>query len=82
MPGVKAGTVAASPATAPTGTTAAAPGVGDLPWFTFEQFSLTSSAQVNVANRNLLLTATDLVTFTISAAGFVYSIGDAINQCG
>lgn len=46
---------------APAGTTAAAPGVGALPWFAFDEteISLDLVARVNLANGNLLLTASD-----------------------
>jgi RHS repeat-associated protein len=48
---------------APAGTTAGAPGLGELPWFAFQDFNLSTdtSAQVNLANGNLLLKANDLV---------------------
>ncbi len=51
-----------SPQAAPAGTSVGAPGVGELPWFSFEKFPLTktSIAQVNVANGNLLVKDTDL----------------------
>ncbi len=46
---------------APAGTTPGAPGLGALPWFTFDEteVSLDVVARVNVANGNLLLTASD-----------------------
>lgn len=58
-----------SPNVAPAGTTAGAPGVGELPWFSFEKFPLTTTsvAQVNLANGNLLLKSTDA---TLAAPGF------------
>lgn len=59
----------ASPQAAPAGTAAAAPGIGELAWFSFEKFPLTKSsiAQVNVANGNLLVKATDL---SLSTPGY------------
>lgn len=46
---------------APAGTAAGAPGLGALPWFGFDEteISLDIVARVNVANGNLLLTASD-----------------------
>lgn len=46
---------------APAGTTAGAPGLGALPYFGFEEFSLADDtvARVNLANGNLLITAND-----------------------
>jgi RHS repeat-associated protein len=46
---------------APVGTTAGAPGLGALPYFGFEEFSLADDtvARVNLANGNLLITAND-----------------------
>ncbi|MDU0328520.1 RHS repeat-associated core domain-containing protein [Microbacterium sp. KSW2-21] len=48
---------------APAGTVAGAPGLGELPWFAFQDFELSTdtTAQVNLANGNLLLKANDLV---------------------
>ena len=47
---------------APGGTTVGAPGTGEMPYFTFQDFSLApdQSARVNIANGNLLLKAVDL----------------------
>ncbi|WP_181574252.1 RHS repeat-associated core domain-containing protein [Microbacterium sp. SMR1] len=47
----------------PSNTVAGAPGTGELPWFPFHDFSLSSdsTAQVNLANGNLLLKANDLI---------------------
>ncbi|MGZ0712609.1 RHS repeat-associated core domain-containing protein (plasmid) [Coraliomargarita sp. W4R53] len=58
-----------APFGAPVGTVAAAPGVGELPWFAFEDFPLSSDATagVNIANGNLLVKANDLV---IPAPGY------------
>lgn len=58
-----------SPFGAPVGTVAGAPGTGELPWFTFQDFALSpdASAQVNVANGNLLLKAND---FAIAVPGY------------
>lgn len=52
---------AVSPLSAPSGTTAAAPGLGSLPYFAFDGDDLTPDlyAQVNLANGNLLLTDSD-----------------------
>jgi len=46
---------------APSGTPVGAPGLGALPYFGFEEYSLSSNmvARVNLANGNLLLTAND-----------------------
>lgn len=54
---------------APAGTIAGAPGLGELPWFSFQDFDLApdSSARVNLANGNLLMTAND---FDIAVPGF------------
>ncbi len=58
-----------APLGAPVGTVAAAPGLGELPWFSFQDFALAadSSAQVNIANGNLLVKANDL---TVPAPGY------------
>lgn len=52
---------AASPMLAPTGTTVGAPGLGALPYFSFDQHNLTTDtvARVNLGNGNLLLTSND-----------------------
>jgi RHS repeat-associated protein len=54
---------------APSGAVAAAPGVGELPWFSFHDFPLAvdTLARVNLANGNLLVTANDA---TIPAPGY------------
>jgi RHS repeat-associated protein len=54
---------------APAGTVAGAPGTGELPWFSFQDFPLStdSSAQVNLANGNLLVKANDL---TVPVPGY------------
>lgn len=54
---------------APAGTPAGAPGLGEMPWFAFESFELAgdATAQVNLANGNLLLKANDLA---IAGPGF------------
>jgi YD repeat-containing protein len=54
---------------APSGTTAGAPGLGELPWFTFQEFALSGDtvARVNVANGNLLVTTNDS---RVAAPGF------------
>jgi hypothetical protein len=51
------------PAQAPSGTTAAAPGLGALPYFGFEKIPLSNAtvARVNLGNGNLLLTSNDAV---------------------
>lgn len=58
-----------APFGAPVGTVAGAPGVGELPWFSFQDFQLSpySSAQVNIANGNLLVKEND---FEIAAPGY------------
>lgn len=47
---------------APAGTTVGAPGLGEMPYFTFQDFQLTpdQTARVNLANGNLLLKAADI----------------------
>lgn len=54
---------------APAGTVAGAPGLGELPWFSFQNFELSgdTSAKVNLANGNLLIAAADA---TIGVPGF------------
>lgn len=51
-----------TPMGAPAGTLAGAPGLGEMPWFSFQDFQLApdTSAQVNIANGNLLVKANDL----------------------
>ncbi|ROQ30280.1 RHS repeat-associated protein [Frondihabitans sp. PhB188] len=59
--GTKKSAAVAQPLSAPSGTTAAAPGLGSLPYFAFDKDDLSPDlvAQVNLANGNLLLTASD-----------------------
>lgn len=54
---------------APVGTVAGAPGVGELPWFAFQSYPVSgdSIAKVNLANGNLLVTANDA---SIAVPGF------------
>lgn len=65
-PASRSAAATVSPQTAPAGTSVGAPGVGELPWFSFEKFPLTKTAiaQVNVANGNLLVKDTDLTLAT------------------
>lgn len=46
---------------APSGTVAGKPGLGEQPWFAFEDFELSpySTLHVNIANGNLLVKAND-----------------------
>jgi RHS repeat-associated protein len=58
-----------TPLGAPVGTVAGKPGLGELPWFGFQDFELweKSSVRVNLANGNLLVKAND---FTTAVPGF------------
>lgn len=58
-----------APLGAPVGTVAGAPGLGELPWFSFQDFTLSpySVAQVNIANGNLLVKEND---FAIAGPGY------------
>ncbi|MCC4907921.1 RHS repeat-associated core domain-containing protein [Microbacterium sp. cx-59] len=54
---------------APAGTVAGAPGVGEMPWFSFQDFALApdTTAGVNLANGNLIVKAND---FAIAGPGY------------